>query len=180
PEYYINPLGIISWNMGASEFNTNMKMTLDTPTQFTINVNMSPQSGNGSLKIPLAEGMAFITGVYSGLTPLIQTVGHAISSFQSSKLSGSNTKYKVGLNDGTTWLMYVFPSTGSLSLSQNGMNIVGSSQFTGYIQIAKIPIGSTTAEAIYDANAGAYVTGMTLFGSTLGPKGIYGFKFTTA
>jgi endo-1,3(4)-beta-glucanase len=179
PQYYLNPLGIISWNLGASEFDQNMGMTLDTPTQFTINVNLSPQSGVGSIKIPIVEGMAFITGIYNNLTPFLQTVGKAILSFQSSTLA-SGTKYKVSLNDGTTWLIYGFPSSGSFSLSQSGANLVGSGKFTGYIQVAKIPTGDTTSETLYDANAGTYVIGMQLFGSTSGSTGTYGFNFTVA
>jgi len=179
PEYYLNPLGNISWNMGASEFNSDMHLALDTPTQFTINVTMSPQSESGSIKMSLVEGMAFITGIYNGLTPLLQTVGRAVLSFQSFTLV-SGTKYKVGLNDGTTWLVYGFPSSGGFSLSQNGATLVNSSPFTGVIQIAKIPIGDTTSEAVYDANSGTYVTGMKLFGSTSGSTGTYGYTFTAA
>ena len=165
--------------MGASEFNANMQLALDTPTQFTINVTMSPQSGSGSIKMPLIEGMAFITGIYNGLTPLLQTVGRAILSFQSFTLS-AGSKYKVSLNDGTTWLIYGFPSSGTFSLSQSGANLVSGSPFSGVVQVAKIPIGNTTSEALYDANAGTYVTGMQLFGSTSGSTGTYGYTFTTA
>jgi len=68
PQYYLNPLGIISWNMGLKEFDSGMSMKLDTPTQFTINVTMSPGSGDGSVIMPLAQGMAYTTGIYSNLT----------------------------------------------------------------------------------------------------------------
>lgn len=180
PQYYFNPLGIISWNMGATQFDDNMKLSLDTPTQFTINVVLMPAKGVGYLKMPLAQGMAFITGVYSGLTPSLATVGHAILSFQKSGLSGGNQKYKVSLNDGSSWLIYVFaPSHGTFSFSQNGSVLVGSGQLNGYIQIAKIPVGNTTSEAVYDSTAGTYVSGMQLFGNTSGSTGTYGYKFTT-
>ena len=33
PEYYLNPLGIIYWNMGAAELNSSMSLALDTPNQ---------------------------------------------------------------------------------------------------------------------------------------------------
>ena len=180
PQYYYSPVGIISWNMGATEFDGNMKMSLDTPTQFTINVNMSPSSGNGYIKMPLVNGMAFVTGVYSGLTPFLSTSGRAIISYQKYTAT-SSTKYKIGFNDGTTWLIYVFPSSGnSVSLSQSGNNLVGNGQLTGYIQIAKIPTGDTTSESTYDSYSGIYVSGMTLFGSTSGWTGTYGYKLTTA
>jgi len=176
PQYYINPTGISSWNVGAQEFNNSVTMGLDTPTQFTVNVTLS--QGGGSIIFPFVEGMAWITGIYSGLTPLLPSI-HAIISFQSSTVSGGS-KYKVGLNDGTTWLIYVFPINGSYSLAQSGNSVVGNSPFNGYIQVAKIPIGSSTAEPIYDANAGTYVTSMTLFGATSGSTGTYGFQFGTA
>src|SRR5271170_7447992 len=165
--------------MGAAEFTSTMELALHTPTQFTLDVTMSPQSGSGSIKMPLVEGMAFITGIYNGLTPLLQTVGRAILSFQSFTLA-SGTKYKLGLNDSTTWLVYGFPSSGSFSLSQNGATLVSSRPFTGVIQIAKIPIGDTTSEALYDANSGTYVTGMQLFGSTSGSTETYGYTYTAA
>lgn len=181
PQYYFNPVGIISWNMGATQFDANMNLNLDTPTQFTINVSMLPANEVGYLKFPLAQGMAFITGLYTGLTPSLTTVGHAILSFQSFGLSGANKKYKVSLNDGTTWLIYVFPwSDSTFSLSQIGSSLVGSGLLNGYIQIAKLPTGDTTSEVVYDSSAGTFVTSMQLFGSTSGSTGTYGYIFTTA
>ena len=179
-EYYLNPLGNISWNMGASEFDTNMQMTLDTPTQFTINVNYvtsirkrihqnASRRRNGFHHRHLHWSHSAFTNCRARhfVIPIVLTLA-------------SGTKYKVGLNDGTTWLIYGFPSSGSFSLSQSGANLVSSSQFTGIIQIAKIPIGDTTSEALYDANSGTYVTGMQLFGSTSGSTGTYGYTFTAA
>jgi len=180
PQYYYSPVGIISWNMGATEFNANMKMSLDTPTQFSVNVNLSPSSGSGTLKLPLVNGMAYVTGIYSGLTPYLTTFGKAIISYQKYTASTS-TKYKIGFNDGTTWLIYAFPASGiTFSLSQSGNSLIGDREFSGYIQIAKIPIGNTAAEAVYDRHAGTYTTGITLFGSTSSWTGTYGFKFITA
>lgn len=177
-QYYYSPVGIISWNMGATEFDSNMQMSLNSATQFSINVELTPSSGSGSLNLPLVNGMAFITGLYSGLTPFLSTSGKAILSFQTYASSSSN-KYKLSLNDGTTWLVYTFSSSGSFSLSQSGNNLVGSGKFYGYIQIAKIPTGDTTSEALYDTYSGIYVTGMTLFGSTSGTTGTYGYQLST-
>lgn len=155
-------------------------MSLSTPTQFSLNMIMKPSSGSGQINFPLVNGMAFITGVYTGLTPYLQTVGKAITSYAKYTASTS-TKYKVGFNDGTTWLIYAFPSSGnSFAFSQNGNSLVGNGKFTGYIQIAKIPTGDTTAESTYDTYSGSYVTGMTLFGSTTGSTGTYGYQFTIA
>ena len=178
PEYYLNPLGIISWNVGAKEFDGSMQLSLDTPTQFTVNVTLTPGSQNGSIKFPFVQGMAWTTAIYNGLTPLLQTVGRAIISFQTSSV-GVGTKYKVSFNDGTTWLVYVIPSGGSSAIfTQSGSSLVANSPFNGVIQVAKIPIGDTTSESLYDVNAGTYVTAMTLFGNTSGSTGTYGFNFT--
>jgi endo-1,3(4)-beta-glucanase len=180
PQYYINPVGIISWNMGAKEFDQNMKKTLDTPNQFSLNVNFAPSSGSGTLKLPIVNGMAYITGIYSGLTPYLTTSGKAILSYVK-YTAAKSTKYKVGFNDGTTWLIYAFPSSGNtFSFSQSGNNLVGNGKFNGYVQIAKIPTGNTAAEAVYDAYSGTYAMGMTLYGSTSGWTGTYGYEFTTA
>lgn len=53
PQYYLNPTGISSWNVGAQEFNNSVTMELDTPTQFTVNVTLS--QGGGSIKFPFVE-----------------------------------------------------------------------------------------------------------------------------
>jgi endo-1,3(4)-beta-glucanase len=166
--------------MGATEFDSNMQMSLDTPTQFSVNMIMKPSSGSGQIKFPLVNGMAFTTGVYTGLTPYLQTVGRAITSYAKYTASTS-TKYKISFNDGTTWLIYAFPSSGnSFSFSQNGNSLVGNGKFTGYIQIAKIPVGDTTSESVYDTYSGNYVTGMKLFGSTTSITGTYGYQYTIA
>jgi endo-1,3(4)-beta-glucanase len=182
PQYYLNPLDMISWNMGATEFDSQMQMALDTPTQFTLNAKMSPSSGDGVLTIPLVQGMGFITGIYDGLTPLLSTSGKAIIEFKKSAIENGH-KYKIGFNDGRTWLVYVFSSAGTqFTLSQVGQNLQGSAPFNGYIQIAKIPPGNNgeEAEATYDQFAGTYVTEVELFGSTSGTTGTYGYKFTTS
>jgi endo-1,3(4)-beta-glucanase len=179
PQYYYSPVGIVSWNMGATEFDSSMEMKLDTPTQFTVNVNLAPSGGGGSIVLPLVNGMAFVTGIYVNLKPYLTTVGRAILSFSTSNTAWS-TKNKVSFNDGTTWLIYAFPSSGnSFLFTQSGNSLVGNGKFTGCIQISKIPIGDTVAEATYDSYSGVYVKQMKLFGSTCGHTGTYGFNFTT-
>lgn len=124
--------------------------------------------------------MGFNTSIYSGFTPSLQNVGRVITSFQWTAWLGG-TKYKVSFNDGTTWFVYVFPSGGgSYSLSQGVTGLVGNRKFNGYIHIAKIPIGDAASEATYDANNGAYVTGMALFRTTVGSIGTYGYTFAVA
>ena len=141
---------------------------------------MAPNVGAGLSRCLLFQGMEFITSIYSGFTPSLQSVGRVITSFQWTALLGG-TKYKVSFNDGTTWFVYVFPSGGgSYSLSQGINSLAGNRKFNGYIHIAKIPIGDATSEATYDANNGAYVTGMALFGSTVGSTGTYGYIFANA
>ena len=58
--------------------------------------------------------------------------------------------------------------------------IEATSSFNGFVQVAKIPNGSTGAEGVFDASAGVYVTGVSLSGFTAGKTGNYTFGFAKA
>lgn len=75
----------------------------------------------GTFSIPLVRGVPYISAVYAqSTTPLLSTI-HAILSFT----AVTPMKWKVSLNDGSTWLIY---GTSPLPLQQqNGNQIVASS-----------------------------------------------------
>lgn len=80
------------------------------------------------------------------------------------------------------WLMYLWPNGGGeLNLQWiSNSRIEATSSFNGTVQVAKTPSGSAEEEAIFDASAGVYATGVNLSGFTVGTTGNYTFTFTKA
>jgi endo-1,3(4)-beta-glucanase len=91
-------------------------------------------------------------------------------------------KYRVVLEDGKTWLLYLSPNGGGeLNLQWiSNSRIEATSAFNGTVQVARTPSGSAEEEAIFDASAGVYVTGVNMSGFTAGTTGSYTFTFTKA
>ena len=74
PEYFINPIGIQSLILSASELGNNTSLTLDSLEAFSVNVNLLPNAtAKPAVTFPLVQGMGFVTGVYNNATPLIQS-----------------------------------------------------------------------------------------------------------
>ncbi|RFU31666.1 hypothetical protein B7463_g4677, partial [Scytalidium lignicola] len=180
--YFINPVGIQSLVLSAAELGSSTVLTSDRVAAFSTNVNLAPSSGAPStITFPLVQGMAFLTGIYNGSTPLLQTgvFFRSITKSSSSPKPGV-AKYSIILEDGKTWLMYAY-SPGGASLDFTVVNNTlaqATSNFQGIIQIAKNPGGN--AEALYDAACGSYPTSVNLSGSVNGDVGSYTFSFNKA
>lgn len=134
-----------------------------------------------AITFPLVQGMGFITGIYSGGTPILESGVF----FRSITKATSNpkicvTKYTILLEDGKTWFLYAFSSDGKgldFKFVRNGL-AQATSNFNGFIQIAKSSDGA--AEALYDAACGAYATSVKLSGGVNGSTGSYTMSFTKA
>lgn len=126
--------------------------------------------------------MDFVTGIYSGGTPLLQTgiFFRSITKATTNPKPGV-TKYTILLEDGKTWLLYASSSDVNAALEfkvvNNGL-AQATSNFNGFIQIAKNPGGD--AEALYDAACGVYATTATLSGTANGASGSYTLSFAKA
>ncbi|KAH8811969.1 glycoside hydrolase family 81 protein [Xylogone sp. PMI_703] len=180
--YFINPVGIQSLILSAAELGSSTVLTTDHLAEFSTNVNLAPSPGAGStITFPVVQGMAFLTGIYNGSTPLLQT-GVFFRSVTKSSTSPKPgvTKYSIVLEDGKTWLLYAYaPSGASLDIRVVSNNLVqATSKYQGIIQIAKNPGGN--AEALYDAACGSYPTSATLSGSVSGNAGSYTLSFNKA
>lgn len=158
--YFINPLFIQYMALSAVELSGTTAMTLDTPLAFSVNVNLARQAGSSPLiTFPLVQGMGYVTGIYNNSTPLIQS-GVFFRAMTYSGLINSNatSKYVVDLMDGSQWILYLTPISGSpmpvMTLS-NQSDIISDRLFSGSIQIAKNPNGTVTMP-IFDASAGVY------------------------
>lgn len=181
-QYFINPIGIQSIVLSEAELGASTNISIDSITAFSANVNLSPSAGaQPSITFPLVQGMGFVTGIYTGGTPILQSgiFFRTVTRSDSSPKTGV-TKYTIVLEDGKTWLLYAYSPSGAaleFTVVSNGL-VQATSNFNGTIQIAKDPGGA--AEALYDAACGAYATTVTLSGAVNGDTGSYTLSFGKA
>lgn len=180
--YFINPIGIQSITLSASELNTTTQLTMDSLDAFSANVNLLPRPGAApAITFPLIQGMGFVTAVYSGSTPRIESaISFTSVTYVGRMPSGSTYKYQARLADGTSWNIYVTTSqpgypVNSFTLT-NVRVLQGAPKFQGFIQVAKVP--SSNAESVYDEAAGAYPVSATITGSVAGTAGTYKLAWT--
>ncbi|KAF2716110.1 glycoside hydrolase family 81 protein [Polychaeton citri CBS 116435] len=179
--YFVNPLGVQWLVMSAAELNSQTSLTTDSIDAFSINVNLVAEGQYyPAITFPLVQGMGFVTGVYRGYTPLIQSgVGvNQLTYGGTVDQAGRIHKYTAQLADTTSWLMYVTPSNSTYNANSftliNSQNIQGSSGFHGVIQISKSPVNGTRNDtSVYDRTAGAYATGVNITGNIQGSTGSY-------
>lgn len=180
-KYFINPNGIQYLVLSATELGASTVLTTDTLTAFSANINLLERTGaTPAITFPLVQGMGFITGIYSGSTPIIQTgVFFRKLARSTTAPKAGITKYTITLEDSSTWLLYAYSPSGQdlqLTVVNNGL-IQATSNFRGTIQIAKNNLGSV-GEAMYDSTSGAYATSVTLSGSAEGTVGSYTMAFS--
>ena len=176
--YYINPLGIQSLVLSAAELGQSTVLTSDNLLPFSANINLLPTVGSSSkITFPVVQGMGFVTGLYTGLQPSIQSSVF----FRTVTAAGSPQvgiyKYRLLLEDNSNWLLYAAPTNGidpNLRLVSSTL-LQGLPGFSGSIQVAKDP--GNANEALYDLAAGAYATSATISGYADGPSGSYTFAF---
>lgn len=193
-EYYINPIWRRSISLGATEFEQN-KSTMElknlSPSGMAVDLIFYADKtayGANSKKMDttLCQGMGFITGTYTSLTPVFHSSIFFRSLVKEDNYEIGAVKYKVTLEDNSVWLIYGWTSSQfnsnplELELVNNGV-IRATKEYSGLVQIAKLAKngeGNAEAEVIYDAASGAYCAGVELFGSTTQSSAAYGFKYT--
>ena len=119
-----------------------MSLVTDTLTAFSANTNfIVGGTTNPAITFPLTQGMGFVTAIYNGVTPYIDSgvFFQTVTQLNSSKAGTS--KYKIVLDDSTTWLLYATASDGfDLSLSVTSKTrLSNAGPFCRTIQIAKKP-----------------------------------------
>ncbi|SPQ27019.1 4ee033f6-8284-42d7-adde-504318073558 [Thermothielavioides terrestris] len=179
--YFINPIGIQSVCLSAKELGTDTALTTESLTDFSVQVSLRPNAQAGAaVQFPLVQGSAFITAIYNGASPVIQTgVFFRTVTRTTTDPKPGVTKYKLHLEDGRTWLVYAYHTRGDpldLEVVNNGF-AQAKGPFYGIIQVAKDP---GNGEAVYDQACGAYPTGIELSGSVDDKTGTYKFCFQKA
>jgi endo-1,3(4)-beta-glucanase len=178
--FYASPIGVHSVVLSATELTKDTKLTTDSLEAFSVNVNLSPGSGNSSSRItyPLVQGMGLVTAQYTNSTPMIAS-GIGFDNITYIGAAGDNTthKYRMELTNGFSWLAYVTPQDSEYDVDSfnllDGTNFQGPSGFQGTVQVAKIPNDATDAVEVYDSAAGAFPTSGSISGSVEGTTGSY-------
>ncbi|CAI5496819.1 unnamed protein product, partial [Closterium sp. Naga37s-1] len=122
------------------------------------------------LEVPLMRGSPFLTFIFPPgsppATPVLTTI-YAITGVES---SSDSSKYRVALNNGQTWLVYL---SAPLTLRQDGSTLAADVPFTGTMCVALL-LGSSAQdeEALLDAHVPTVLVG----GST--HVGAFRIKYT--
>ncbi|KAH7375568.1 endo-1,3(4)-beta-glucanase [Plectosphaerella cucumerina] len=183
-EYFINPIGIHSMILSAKELGKDTVLYTDLMTAFSVRVNLKVNAAatKPTVQFPISQGMGFVTGVYDGATPILQTGVFFRTMTKATTNPKTNVvKYSFLLEDGTTWRVYGYHTSGQpldLKVTNNGL-VTSTRPFYGIVQVAKDP-QTGISERVLDYGCGIYSTDTTVVGSVSGSSGSYSLKFTRA
>ncbi|KAL4751234.1 hypothetical protein BDW72DRAFT_193072 [Aspergillus terricola var. indicus] len=173
--YYINPIGIQSVILSASELGPSTVLTAENPKSFSADAVLQPQAGSAQrLTIPVVQGMAFVTGIYTQLQPVVQSAVHFRQVVTAGSPRAGIFKYRATLEDGAIWLIYAIPDNGQDPNFQlvSTTDLRGPSGWSGTVQVTKNPAGSS-GESLFDNSAGVFAVEATVSGSVDGRTGTY-------
>ncbi|EED16751.1 endo-1,3-beta-glucanase Engl1 [Talaromyces stipitatus ATCC 10500] len=177
-EYYLNPIGLQSITLSARELGPSTVLNTDQLTGFSADVILQPSNQSSpSITFPVLQGMGFVTGIYTGLQPLVQSCITFRDLVCVGPIRQGTYKYRVTLADGKSWLFYVTPDSDNgvdpgFDFAGSNTAIQGPSGFSGIVQVAKNPLGGA-GEAVYDKSAGVYARSASITGAVKDSTGIY-------
>ena len=178
--YYLNPVGIQSMVLSATELGSDTVLETEAHTAFSARALLKNGAGTDPvIAFPLVQGMTAVTGEFNGGHPMIQTGVYfrSMTRVDTDPKTGV-AKYNFLLEDGTTWIVYGYSTSGeglNLELTNQGL-AQSTAPFTGLVQIVKNP---GDADAALDDGAGIYPTDVSVSGSASGSSGSYTFTFST-
>ena len=103
----------------------------------TVTLKWTAANGQTASSV-IAQGCPYMSMSYTGTTPLL-TTQHAIVSVNgiptptTNTGTTSNTKFKIVLNNGQTWLLYC---SSAITFTWNGAQLLASAPFTGVLRLA--------------------------------------------
>ena len=173
--FYINPVGIQSLILSATELNSSSVLMAEDPRPFSANAVLRPRnSPERNITIPVLQGMGYVTGIYTDLQPVIETG----VLFQRVVSAGSPKagifKYQALLEDNSVWLIYAMPDNGKdpkFNLESH-TSLRGPQHWTGVIQVTKNPSGSA-GEKLFDNSSGVFAVQGVIGGSVTEGNGQY-------
>jgi endo-1,3(4)-beta-glucanase len=181
PKFFITPLYVQEIILSATELGPDTLLTTDSHKQFSVNVNLQPSAALAPIiRFPIVQGMGFVSGMYTGATPLLQSNIFFTDLLENGAVNGGLThKWLVKLKDGSSWLLYVTPNgaTGRPPLFlSDSTSITGPAGFIGLIQVAK-NTAEVCGETVHDQAAGAYPISASISASVESSVGTYSFTW---
>lgn len=177
--WFFNPVDIQSLALSAKELGNGTSLMIDSMTAFSAMVHLRRDSNSRpAVSFPLVQGMGFVTAIYNGSLPVIQSGVMFRAVTRVSQDPKSNVaKFRLLLEDGKTWWLYAYRfQGGDLDLQVvNNRHAEARNPFFGIIQVAK---DSPGAEPVLDRASGVYAETVQLTGSVSGSSGRYSFRFT--
>jgi endo-1,3(4)-beta-glucanase len=165
PRYFISPIGIYHIVLSAAELGPDTVLSVEDLQAFSVNANLAPSAGSKVIMtLPCVQGMGMTTAIYNDATPVLNSGVFFISLDYVAPVNSATYKWRLTLNDGSQWLMYVTPiaSQGIPPFKrENSSAIVGPPNFKGMVQVTKNPSGSA-AEQYFDSAAGVFATNATV------------------
>ncbi|CAN6627006.1 glucan endo-1,3-beta-D-glucosidase 2 [Trichomonascus vanleenenianus] len=175
-QYFFNPAGIQSVNYGAVELGSSPQLHLENSTHLSTTAVIQPDHGTGRIIVPMVNGMGFVTAIFQGLTPVVQSqVGFQAVEPRPSPVDGVQ-KHSLKLFDGTEWLLYTQGDRCSFVLRDNNHLVADHPVAHLVVQIGECPGGG---ERYYDAAAGCYAVSAELRANITenGGTGIYSINY---
>ncbi|KAF2028709.1 glycoside hydrolase, partial [Setomelanomma holmii] len=175
PQYFISPVGIYHMVLSAAELGQDTVLSVEDLKAFSVYANLASSSTSRVImSLPVVQGMGLITAIYDQAQPVIRS-GVFFRTFDYISVSDGTYKWRVTLNDGSYWLLYVTPLASAgvppFTLVSNSM-IAGPAGFRGIVQVTKNPSGDAGEQA-FDSAAGAFATNATISASVDGNAGSY-------
>lgn len=161
-EYFFSPTGRMSMCLGAHwggapVFSTNAWGPM------SLNANLT--QSNARIIFPVCSGMGFVTGIYSGVAPLISSqIGFKAMTTATSRTGV--TRINVTLEDNKIWSIYVTsPSNHTVTVTQSDPQhiTINSTESNLVVQVAKL--GNSSWQSVIDSAAGSYPTQVSLDGA---------------
>lgn len=160
-EYFFSPTGRMSmclsahWE-GTPEFSTNAWGPLS--------LNAFLKFGSARIVFPICSGMGFVTGIYSGIAPMISSPIGFKSMVTAPSRTGV-TRINVTLENNKLWSIYVTsPTKSTVTVTQRDSQhiTVNSTESNLVVQVAKL--GDSSWQRVIDSAAGAFPTQVSLDG----------------
>lgn len=178
-QYYYNPVGIMSLCLSADEFSSSAP-TFSTRAWGPLSViaQLQQSGGSGKAQFPICNGMGFVTGVYSGLKPLVGSQLGFTSVGTSTLVRRGLSKLKVTLNNGVTWLIYASsPSGQNIGFTQRDGNHIFVDSTESQLVVQVSVLYDSNVEEVIDSAAGAYAYSVSLNGGVTEDYGTAAYSF---